>query len=61
MFNDKRTFRLIRKDLKIVRHPRNTSRYKTKFIIKTAKHPDSVVVWVASAETRAKEMYFPRI
>lgn len=60
MFNDKRTFRLIREDLKIMRHPRNTSRYKTKCIIKTAKHPDSVVVWVAFSGNKGKGDVLPK-
>ena len=47
MFSDESTFRLVRGGSKIIRRPRNVSRYDPKFTVKTVKHPESVMVWGA--------------
>ncbi|KAK4323716.1 hypothetical protein Pmani_005597 [Petrolisthes manimaculis] len=45
MFSDESTFRLVRMASKTVRRPSGVSRYDPKYIVKTVKHPDSVMVW----------------
>ena len=47
MFSDKSTFTLIRGVPKLIRRPSSTSRYDLKCVVKTTKHPVSVMVWGA--------------
>ena len=47
MFSDESTFRLVRGRYKLVRRPSGVSRYDSRYIIKTVKHPKSVMVWGA--------------
>lgn len=54
MFSDESTFRLIRGTSKIVRRPRDASRYDPKYTVKTVKHPDSVMVWGAFSGNKGR-------
>ena len=55
MFSDESTFRLVRGRYKLVRRPSGVSRY----IIKTVKHPKSVMVWgVFSGDKGRGGLYF---
>ena len=45
MFCNERTSRLVLKGYKLVRRPSGVSRYDSRYIIKTVKHPKSVMVW----------------
>ena len=47
MFCDESTSRLILRGYKLVRRPSGVSRYDSRYIIKTVKHPKSVMVWGA--------------
>ena len=47
MFSDESTFWLVRGPYKFVRRPSGVSRYDSRYIIKTVKHPKSVMVWGA--------------
>ena len=45
MFCDKSTSRLVPGGYKLVRRPSRVSRYDSRYIINTVKHPQSVMVW----------------
>ena len=45
MFCNESTSRLVLRGYKLVRRPSGVSRYDTRYIIKTVKHPKSVMVW----------------
>ena len=45
MFCDESTSRLVLRGYKLVRRPSGVSRYDSRYIIKTVKHPKSVMVW----------------
>ena len=47
MFCDESTSRLVLRGYKLVRRPSGVSRYDSRYIIKTVKHPESVMVRVA--------------
>ena len=47
MFSDESTFRLVRGRYELVRRPSGVSTYDSRYIIKTVKHPKSVMVWGA--------------
>ena len=49
IFCDESTFTLVRRVLKMVRHPSSASQYDPKFTVKTTKHSGSVMVWGASS------------
>ena len=59
MFSDESTFRLVREQYKLVRRPSGVSRYDSRYIIKTVKHPKSVMVWGAFREDKGRgDLYF---
>lgn len=59
MFSDESTFRLVRAGTKLVRRPRDISRYDPKYTVKTVKHPDSVMVWGAFSGNKGRSgLYF---
>ena len=45
MFCNESTSRLVLRGYKLVRRPSRVSRYDYRYIIKTVKHPKSVMVW----------------
>ena len=45
MFCNESTSRLVLRGYKLVRRPSGVSRYDSRYIIKTVKHPKSVMVW----------------
>ena len=45
MFCNESTSRLVLRGYKLVRRPSEVSRYDSMYIIKTVKHPKSVMVW----------------
>ncbi len=45
MYSDESTFRRIRATRSLVRRPRGSNRFDSRFTVKTVKHPDSVMVW----------------
>ncbi len=45
MFSDESTFRVMRCTRRTVRRPEGSSRFDSRFTVKTVKHPDSVMVW----------------
>ena len=45
MFCNENTFRLVLRGYKLVHRPLGVSRYDSRYIIKTVKHPKSVMVW----------------
>ena len=45
MFRNESTYRLVLRGYKLVRRPSGVSRYDSRYIIKTVKHPKSVMVW----------------
>ena len=45
MFCNESTSRLVLRGYKLVRRPSEVSRYDSRYIIKTVKHPKSVMVW----------------
>ena len=47
MFSDESTSLLVLRGYKLVRRPSGVSRYYSRYIIKTVKHPKSVLVWGA--------------
>ena len=47
MFCDESTFWLVLIGYKLVRRPLGVSRYDSQYIIKTVKHPKSIMVWGA--------------
>ena len=47
MFSDESTSRLVLRGYKLVRRPSGVSRYDSRYIIKTVKHPKGVMVWGA--------------
>lgn len=47
MFSDESTLRLLRGSSKIINRPGDVSRYDLRYLVKTVKHPDSVMVWGA--------------
>ena len=42
---DESTSRLVLRGYKVVGRPSGVSRYDSRYIIKTVKHPESVMVW----------------
>jgi hypothetical protein len=45
MFSDESTFKCLRSIRGKVRRPRESSRFDSRYTIKTVMHPDSVMVW----------------
>ena len=45
MFCNESTSRLVLRGYKLVRRPSGVSRYDSRYIIKTVKHPKNVMVW----------------
>ena len=57
MFSDESTSRLVLRWYKLVRRPSEVSRYDSRYIIKTVKHPKSVMVWDAFSGDKGKGVY----
>lgn len=62
MFSDESTFRLVKGASKVVRRPRNVSRYDPNFTVQTTRHSESVMVWGAfrGAEGRSGLCFLPK-
>ena len=59
MFCDESTSRLVLRGYKLVRTSLGVSRYDSRYIIKTVKHPKSVMVWGAfSGDKGRRGLYF---
>ena len=59
MWSDESTFRLVRGGSKVVRRPKDVSRYNERYTVKTVKHPESVMVWGCfSGEKGRGGLYF---
>ena len=59
MFCNESTSRLVLRGYKLVRRPSGVSRYDSRYIIKTVKHPKSVMVWGDfSGDKRRWALYF---
>ena len=48
------TSRLVLRGYKLVRRPSGVSRYDSRYIIKTVKHPKSVMVWGVFSEDKGR-------
>ena len=57
MFCDESTYRLVLRGYKLVRRPSGVSRYDSRCIIKTVKHPKSVMVWGAFSGDKGRGVY----
>ena len=57
MFCNESTSRLVLRGYKLVRRPSGVSRYDSRYIIKTVKHPKSVMVWGDSVGIRVEGVY----
>ena len=57
MFCNESTSRLVLRGYKLIRRPSGVSRYDSKYISKTVKHPKSVMVWVISVGIRVEGVY----
>ena len=60
MFSDESTFRLVRGQSKVIRRPINVSRHDPRFIVKTVKHSDGVMVWGAFSGTHGRGGLYTR-
>ena len=62
MFCDESTSRLVLRGYKLVRRPSGVSRYDSRYIIKTVKHPKSVMVWgdFSGNKGRGGLYFFPK-
>ena len=59
MFCDESTSRLLLRGYKLVRRPSGVSRYDSRYIIKTVKHPKSVMVYGAFSGDKGRwDLYF---
>ena len=59
MFCNESTSRLVLRGYKLVRSPSGVSRYDSRYIIKTVKHPKSVMVWGDfSGDKGRRDLYF---
>ena len=59
MFCDESTSRLVIRGYKLVLRPSEVSRYNSRYIIKTVKHPKSVMVRGAFSEDKGRGgLYF---
>ena len=62
MFCDESTSRLVLRVYKIVGRPSGVSRYDSRYIIKTVKHPKGVMVWgdFSGDKGRGGLYFFPK-
>ena len=62
MFCDESTSRLVLRGYKLVRRPLGVSRYGSRYIIKTVKHPKSIMVWGAFSGDKGRGglYFFPK-
>ena len=59
MFSDESTSRLVQRGYKLIRRPSGVSRYDSRYIIKTVKHPKSVLLWGAFSGDKGRGgLYF---
>ena len=54
MFCNESTSRLVLREYKLVCRPSGVSRYDSRYIIKTVKHPKSVMVWGDFSEDKGR-------
>ena len=60
MFSGESTFRLVQERYKLVRRPSGVSRYDSRYIINTVKHPKSAMVGGAFSGDKGRGgLYFP--
>ena len=60
MFYNESTSRLVLRGYKLVLWTSGVSRYDSRYIIKTVKHPKSVMVWDDFSGDKSREgLYFP--
>ena len=57
MFSDESISRLVLKGYKMVGRTSGVSRYDSRYIIKTVKHPKSVMVWGDFSGIRVERVY----
>ena len=57
MFSDENTSRLVLRGYKLVRRPLGVFRYDSRYIIKTVKHPKSVMLWGAFSGDKGRGGY----
>ena len=57
MFCNESTSWLVLRGYKLVRRPSGVSRYDSRYIIKTVKHPKSVIVWGDSVGIRVEGVH----
>ena len=57
MFSDESTSRLVLRGYKLVCRPSGVSRYDSRYIIKTVKHPKSVMMWGAFSGIKVERVY----
>ena len=60
MFCNESTSRLVLRGYKLVRMPLGVSRYDSRYIIKTVKHPKSVMVWGDFSGVEGVYIFFPK-
>ena len=62
MFCNDSTSRLVLRGYKLVRRPSGVSRYDSRYIIKTVKHPKSVMVWgdFSGDKVRGRLYFIPK-
>ena len=62
MFCDESTSRLVLRGYKMVGKPSGVSRYDSRYIIKTVKHPKNVMVWGDFSGDKGREglYFFPK-
>ena len=62
MFCNESTSRLVLRRYKLVRRTSGVSRYDSRYIIRTVKHPKSVMVWGDFSEVKGREglYFFPK-
>ena len=58
MCSDESTFCTIRSRSKSIRRPMGSNRYDPKYIVKTVKHPDSVMVWGCFSAKGPSDLFF---
>ena len=57
MFCDESRSRLVLRGYKLVQWPSGVSRYDSRYIMKTVKHPKSVMVWGPFSGDKGRRVY----
>ena len=58
MWSDESTFWLVGGASKVLRRPINVNRYNPHFVVRTVKHPGSVMVWGCSSGERGRRCLY---